>query len=544
MSGFTFVIGAKDMASKVLSGVGRAIRDTFVVAGGNLLASGITNAMNGLRSLVNMALEAEAANTALDASMRGLGIYTPQLAAQFRDLASVIQDETGVSDEATKSLIAQMLTIGVMPDKIAFAARAVQALTAAGKDNESAMRAVAKMIEGDLSGFEKLSPAVKQATTVSAKFEAIQKLIISGYEQQKAVLLTVGGAWGALKERIGDAVEDMGMAIMKGLGLGETLGGLQQAVGDFLGGEGWAKFVNGLKDGAAAAKEIVVALSNQGGFAASMKGVADIIIAAFMDGAVAAYNAVKKSAGNSGFGQAMGGIGTALKAVWDVTSIPLKALSQAAGSASAGDFSGKSLFVPESKGDSGSNLERVLGKIKGVAALNDLAKPAAKVKDAWATHYARMEELDRTLKGVNEAKKKTIITEKSKQISDMWEAQYTKDKAGREKAKQDAADAAQAKADMLFQEFLDPSKRTSRLDEEKRKADAEAQLQREYADIQKRQETGFGIRNPNEREKQVMELMNARQEVTRSQDEVQRQIEKNTAKLADMLDSLLKIRNG
>jgi exoribonuclease R len=149
-----------------------------------------------------------------------------------------------------------------------------------------------------------------------------------------------------------------------------------------------------------------------------------------------------------------------------------------------------------------------------------------------------MVELDKTLKGVNEAKKKVITMEKSKQISDLWEAQYTKDKAGREKAKQDAADAAQAKADMLFQEFLDPTKRTSRLDEEKRKADAEAQLQREYADIQRRQETGFGIRNPNDREKQVMELMNARQEVTRTQEAVQKDIEKNTRRIAEAIESL------
>jgi hypothetical protein len=170
-----------------------------------------------------------------------------------------------------------------------------------------------------------------------------------------------------------------------------------------------------------------------------------------------------------------------------------------------------------------------------------LAKPAANVKDAWDMHYARMVELDKTMKGVNDAKKKVITMEKSAEISKLWEAQYTKDKAGRDKAKQDEAQAAQAKADMLFQEFLDPSKRTSRMDEEKRKADAEAQLQREFADIQRRQGSTFGLRDPNEREKQVMELMAARQEVTRTQDAIQKDIEKNTRRIADAIETLGKM---
>jgi hypothetical protein len=326
----------------------------------------------------------------------------------------------------------------------------------------------------------------------------------------------------------------MGMAIMKGIGLGETLGGLQNAIGDFLEGDGWKGFVNGLKDGAAAAKEIVVALSNQGGFTASLQGVAEIIIAAFMDGAVGAYNMMKEKLGKMDKYGILGFAGGLVKAPF----VAAASLGSTLGRASAGDFSEGKPVNGVSPDNNKSFLASALEKIKGVAEINNLGKSAGKVKDAWDRHYERMVELDKTLKGVKEAKQKVI----SKQASDMWEAQYTKDKAGREKAKQDAAEAAQAKADMLFQEFLDPSKRTSRLDEEKRKSDAEAQLQREYADIQRREATTFGLRNPNDRDKQVMELMNARQEVTRSQDEIQRQIEKNTRSLADTFERLLQMK--
>ena len=49
----------------------------------------------------------------VDASLRGIGKYTPELAQKMKDLAGTIQDEMGGSDEYFKDIVSQLLTLGV-----------------------------------------------------------------------------------------------------------------------------------------------------------------------------------------------------------------------------------------------------------------------------------------------------------------------------------------------------------------------------------------------------------------------------------------------
>jgi hypothetical protein len=564
--GLTFTIGARDMATKVLKGVGSAIRDTFVFAGGNLLAGGIVKVFNGMRSLVDMTLEAEAANTALDSSLRGLGIYTPKLAKQFNDLASAIQNETGVSDEATKRNIAQLLTLGVMPEKIGFAARAIQGLTAVGRDNQSAMLAVGKMLEGDLSGFERLSPAVKNATTDTEKFAAIQKMLAGGYEQQQANLQTVGGAWEALKGRIGDAIESIGLAIIDGAGLGKTFGDMQAKVGAFLEGSQWNEFLKSIESGAKFAKEIGDALVNQGGIKESFTALGDLIKAAFIEGANAAGEAFKKSLGNTGIGQVFGGISDVVGGIWNAAGEIDKKIGTAEEffTGRKVGYSDRGVAERERQGKT-ETVAEVLARIKSTASTNKTSQ-SADYSNPLELDPSLMDAYKRDMKN-RESKKKqaedadmiaqAAITKKEKdaadelikkkqsiydQLKQAEEAKYQADKQQRTKNAQEEAKIAEERYKMLMSEFMDPSKRTARLQSEQQAADVNAQIEREYAEIQRKQGSMFGLRGPSDREQQVIDLVNARTDAKSKQEDYAKITADSVKGLAEKIDNLLKIR--
>ena len=287
----TLEIGAKDLASGVFGRVTKASM-AFGVAMGNLASKAITAGINGLRRWINEALEAEKANVMLDAALRGTGRYTPVLAAQFRDLANAIQDETGASDESAKANIALLTTLGVAPDKMSTAARGMQALTALNIEGSMAARALARALEGDFAGFDRLSPAVRLATTDQEKALAISNLLKAGYEQQRATLQTVGGAWAALKGRLGDAREDLIGAVFEGLNLGKTFDSMQAKVGAFLKSESFKGITDRLRESAAFAKDIFSALTTKGTASESFSLIGDLIVAAFYDGSKIVGNAI------------------------------------------------------------------------------------------------------------------------------------------------------------------------------------------------------------------------------------------------------------
>lgn len=280
----TLVVSAKDLASGVFRRVS-ASTVAFGVALGNLASKAIAGAINGLRGWINEALESEKANVMLDASLRGVGAYTPQLAQQFRDLADAVQNETGASDESTKAIISQLVAIGVAPDKIAAATRATKALEAIGKGGAQSMTALARALEGDIKGFERMIPAVRMAATEEEKYAALNATLAAGYEQQKANLQTVGGAWEALKGRLGDAREAIIGAVFEGAKIGTTFDDAQAAVGRFLQSDGFKNFAEGLRSGAAYVRQIVQAMGTDGGAAEVGLAIGNVILAALKDGA-------------------------------------------------------------------------------------------------------------------------------------------------------------------------------------------------------------------------------------------------------------------
>lgn len=277
-------ISAKDLASGVIQKVS-ARTVALGVAVGNLASKMISGAVNGVRRWIDEALLAERANVMLDAALRGTGQYTDELSRKMRDLAGAIQDETGAVDETVKANIAMLTTMGVTTDKMGEAARAVQALSALNFEGSQAAKAVALAMEGNMLGFQRMIPALRNATTETEKVEAVNKVLAAGYAQQKANLNTVGGAWEALKGRIGDAREDIVGAIFEGLALGKTFNSMQASVGRFLKSDTFKDFTERLKSGADYVTQIVKAMSVKGGTKEVLANMANVILAALKDGA-------------------------------------------------------------------------------------------------------------------------------------------------------------------------------------------------------------------------------------------------------------------
>lgn len=289
-------IDAKDRASQVLKDV-KASTVALGVMIGNLASKAITSLINQTRSFIDAALECERANMAVTASLRAMGEYTPELDRQMKDLAGTIQDEIGGSDEYFKDIISQLITVGVASENIDQATRAVTALEAIGRKGSRAMQAVARAVEGDYSAFSELIPAVRTATTDAEKLAIINQTLAAGYAQQQDNLTTVGGAWEALKGRLGDAQEAFTNSIFEGLKLSDTFGTMQVAVGNFLQSEQWDSFLEHLKNGAAFAKDLATSLTSTSGFKAVGVSLGNVILAALKDGADYLKNQIKDSLG-------------------------------------------------------------------------------------------------------------------------------------------------------------------------------------------------------------------------------------------------------
>lgn len=298
-------IGAKDTASAVIQGVqARAV--ALGVTMGNLASKAIVGTINAFRSMVGAALDSEKASVRMDSALRSTGQYTPEAAKAMRELASAIKDETGASGAATKQTIAQLLSLGVTTSQMGVAARAVSALAAMGREGGLAMNAVARALNGDIKGFERFSPAVRNATTITEKYAAANQYLINGYEQQKANLNSVGGAWEALNGRLNEGRIKIIEAVFAGLRLGTTFNSMQDSVGRFLKSDTFANFTESLKKGAGYALDIAKAMAAPESSKQILGDISSVIVEAFRAGgdyvagnirAVFAETAVGKAAG-------------------------------------------------------------------------------------------------------------------------------------------------------------------------------------------------------------------------------------------------------
>jgi len=147
-----------------------------------------------------------------------------------------------------------MRMLGVQTSQLEKAAKGTIALKSLGLEEAAAHKAVAMALQGNYDMLNRYVPALRSATSEEEKARIVNDLFEKGYDQQKDMLDTVAGQWGALKGRVGDLWEEMGRAIVQSDGVKDALGRAGDAVKNFTGkvsewidGGGMIRLIGGVK---------------------------------------------------------------------------------------------------------------------------------------------------------------------------------------------------------------------------------------------------------------------------------------------------------
>jgi hypothetical protein len=215
----TIVVAAKNATKAALSSVGDSLAKIGKTAlnVGKMILGAMTGAAVAVGAFATKALMAwakqESAVRALSGALTANGEAASKAMPELERLAAAIQDETGAADESTLAGMAKMRMLGVQTSKLGEAAKAVIALKAVGMEEAAAQKAVAMAMQGNYDLLQRYVPALRQTKDETEKARIVNQLFAAGYEQQKGLLNTTGGAWAALKGRIGDTWEEVGKAI-------------------------------------------------------------------------------------------------------------------------------------------------------------------------------------------------------------------------------------------------------------------------------------------------------------------------------------------
>lgn len=196
----------------------------------------------------------EKAERALTGALTAHGEAGEALLPALKKIASAIQDETGVADEATLAGMAKMRMLGVQTHELEKAAKGTIALKSLGLEEAAAQKAVAMALQGNYEMLNRYVPALRDATSETEKANIVNDLFEKGYAQQADQLDTVAGQWNLLRGRIGDAWEEIGRGIaqndllMKSLKrAGEAVKSFTGSITDWVEGGGIVNLIAGFK---------------------------------------------------------------------------------------------------------------------------------------------------------------------------------------------------------------------------------------------------------------------------------------------------------
>lgn len=244
----TLTIRAKNALKAGLGSAGKALTGFAKRAGKLLSFSGLIGGITGLATSVFSITKAmqgwadqDRATRSLSSALESMGENASVLIPKLQKVADAIQDETGVSDNAVTHGMARLAMLGVTSDKLEAAAKATIALKSAGMAEAQAARAVAAAYNGQYTMLQRYLPALKDTSDAAEKAKIVNDFLTKGYQQQKDVLQTVGGQWGAFKGRVGDVLEEIGRAIDKSGGIrtaleraGDAVKNFGQAIADWI----------------------------------------------------------------------------------------------------------------------------------------------------------------------------------------------------------------------------------------------------------------------------------------------------------------------
>jgi len=221
----------------LMSGIAGARRTLMQFGGwvtglGRRMAYAFLGAVSGLAGFVALTARAyakqERAEKSLASALASHGENVDALLPKLKAVAAAIQDQTGVGDEQTLQTMANLKMLGVQTDALEQAAKATIALKSAGVEEAQATKMVALATAGNYTMLSRYLPALRTATSETEKAAAVNDFLSKGYKQQCDLLNTTGGAWQALRGRVGHVLEEFGKAINKS----DALTGLLHRAGD------------------------------------------------------------------------------------------------------------------------------------------------------------------------------------------------------------------------------------------------------------------------------------------------------------------------
>ena len=181
-----------------------------------------------LKSSVEEAAKAEAAQKRLDTAMKTAGVATEGNRAAFKALADELQRTTTIEDDQVVALEAFGLQLGIMPSQMDGAIKAAANLSAGlGVDLETALRMIVKANNESFTAFGKLGISIDEARAKAEGLPYVLEQINKGVGGQAAAevetyagrIKQLGNEWGNLKEAIGGIVTSNGF-------LADSLGNL------------------------------------------------------------------------------------------------------------------------------------------------------------------------------------------------------------------------------------------------------------------------------------------------------------------------------
>lgn len=214
-------ISAEDMASGVVS----RIRSNFVemassVASGEAIYNGVTGAASRFYGLISSsirdALDAEKGNAQLARALSAVGHSSRESFNEMSDFASSLSAVTAQDDDAIKSVMQLLATIGKLSGgPLKDATRATLDLAAAtGKDLNDAAMAVAKAATGNATALQKLGITIGDNVKPGEEFATVLAKIneqMGGAAQTEAdtyagKIRNAANAWGDFKKALGEFV--------------------------------------------------------------------------------------------------------------------------------------------------------------------------------------------------------------------------------------------------------------------------------------------------------------------------------------------------
>jgi len=212
-----------DRASKSMGGSLDSLKKHWVaysaaaVAAIMLARKAITSLMSKISEWTKLSMIQQDAEKGLDLALETTGRYTQELSQHFRDLASAIQAETRVGDEATLQVSTLLIQLTKLDREGLDAATkgAIGLATVFKQDVSAAATLVAKAMAGNYGALSRYGIMVEKSMTDEQKRASILEQLSAMYERAKGETDTYAGALAQMKNIIGDLYEKLGDFITK-----------------------------------------------------------------------------------------------------------------------------------------------------------------------------------------------------------------------------------------------------------------------------------------------------------------------------------------